>query len=1290
MPVVDSSQINIDPHKAALTPPVHYDTKVKAPVDIFTLEDEKPKVTRTESDTLTISADVCSEFTQLKAASNIVEGNHKLSLVYDANGHPVLFSIGTDHRLFCTWHVEGGQSSWKWRDITPGGSDIAKVQATAFDVLQSDDKKYVRIAASVVEDGDLKNGASFVYSCINLYLDNLGDEKQPTWHKANNNLGARHIHTMRLAPPPTDDIATSQFVVVGTVARGEKMASNYKVSLETSEEKPWTELSLPTDRSIIIDIAPGQMQGSLETGVFSLYLVYDEGEKRPEGTEEGKVVRYKPFVNDDLSLAPDLSKIGGTARSITTCINAAGYTDLFVAGSKGIGYWQSSAITGHPKDILLPGVYIDQVIAHEQDAKITLIATSRSGDLYVLEADRPNPNPQPVHGRKPRRPLIFPPVWYSSGVPIRKDVRLMATQRNARLDCSQLLYLASDRGLKHLIKDPSTGLWNERTITIPSTDKFTKTAAFVSQITLTDSGGTVIPSGYAVDISSSEITFATINNCTHELSSEPISVMTTSNGQVRIVLEAASNLSAPTLTLHLKSKGITEAINIDPTQRILRKLLSVTSSSQISNAKTTSGKAVFPPGKLSEGQSKDIANTLGKMPSVVQAADSSALTRLGAGINLNLSVDKKGTIGDVEAQNEDKEEVGWIDKVFQVVGDVLEGALRGIIRVLKVVWELVEDGVLFILTIAGKVFKFVCKVVGPVLRVFATFLKELTGIDLTGLIDWLGVIFDGENILKTQKVLVDFTTNGVNLYAQALTDNKAYFKYIFKSIKDAIPIPNHLPPRQDENKSKGVLSTVKEIFGKIYDAIFNNPIMHGLMGLFNRLINVIFEESGIQIPSLGPLAAVFTDAMSRLGSEEAAIFERLIDGFAKTAMAMLNGTMSMADGLKHMLSDVLWTVIDSVEAILFSVIDLVGPFFKALMNFLNEEWRLPIITKLWEFITDTKLTVMNVLTYPVAFILNIISATINSNKLPFDVWKDPTDKLPTAKSLIAEVPQDPDATFRMRGGMAETTQTEKTQKETEFEKLQRHRQTDAICGILCSLLGVAVNIFEYNNIKQSKDIEKPVKAAEVRLQELGGNRETLGPLYQIIADGETTVLKGELRKATDLLSAFLFIVRATVTIANVVSSVNTINAPLDPDIKAAVVSMKLLGTTLNLAATITQLLSIVKKEPGNLAHWSTGVMAAGNMLAFFGAGVIEFGASNKEKWDNLRLANDAVIGTVSVINFLGIWIIKPENTAAPYILAAEGALCLGSAGLAIKLYCDYDSDDQATRNDSVKETGRKV
>lgn len=263
------------------------------------------------------------------------------------------------------------------------------------------------------------------------------------------------------------------------------------------------------------------------------------------------------------------------------------------------------------------------------------------------------------------------------------------------------------------------------------------------------------------------------------------------------------------------------------------------------------------------------------------------------------------------------------------------------------------------------------------------------------------------------QVVSGFAENTIRLFGGALAANKPYIIYLIERLRSLIDIPDKRVPKEAqkaEGSKNSIWSVLKDIFGGIIDIIFNNPIVHGIMKLLNRILTAVTEElyDVIHMPSMQPIIDIFVDILLQLGKEQGELLKGLIDDILDKGADMVSGKISFSDGLQAILGDTFWTLFDSLKTIILTCVDVIDKFIQAFLNFLSGDWEIPLISALWRFTTGSNLTILNVLTYPVAFALNL-AASVKYNKLPFEVWADPSTWLPAKESLIAKVPEPPQA-----------------------------------------------------------------------------------------------------------------------------------------------------------------------------------------------------------------------------------------------------------------------------------------
>jgi hypothetical protein len=438
-------------------------------------------------------------------------------------------------------------------------------------------------------------------------------------------------------------------------------------------------------------------------------------------------------------------------------------TDLFIAGTNGIGYYPVSKITREPT-VILPGISFKQVIASEandqvdtstRSSVITILGLAHNDELYHIIG---------------RRNLSDSKVTFSaSGFPIRTGVSRLSCFYNGVTGASEIVYASSNSStLRHLIRDQIFGSWNENLIYIPSTGKLSTFPAYATSITCTNDAGQLVPGGYSLSISSPAIK-AIINDMAINLNSTPLPLRTDSDGKLNIIIPTDDTLGGPTLKISVTQYvSSPESFTMYPAQRVIRGLAAITTGNDLISAKTAEGTKVFPDlGDSNSGsvRAEEIASVLSNFSSLVQAADPEAAKQvLGVASpppdNLVVSISQ-----DKKAQASTRLNVissGWddfvdgLENVFEVaeefIDDVVEYVKKAFKKVMKFVFKIVANALEFFVEIGGKILKFAIKAAGPLLKSIVGFMKDYLGIDATGLLEWLGFILDVAEIKKTQRV----------------------------------------------------------------------------------------------------------------------------------------------------------------------------------------------------------------------------------------------------------------------------------------------------------------------------------------------------------------------------------------------------------------------------------------------------------------------------------------------------------------------------------------------------------
>lgn len=304
------------------------------------------------------------------------------------------------------------------------------------------------------------------------------------------------------------------------------------------------------------------------------------------------------------------------------------------------------------------------------------------------------------------------------------------------------------------------------------------------------------------------------------------------------------------------------------------------------------------------------------------------------------------------------------------------------------------------------------------------FLKEHLGLDLTAVMNWLSYIFDSEKtrqthnvrppspqppplpgsprptphphpqhcraaLLTSMQVLIKFFNGSViatkGLIGKDEKNVSRLFDDVENSLSSVIKDPRHQP--KDSDASPAVLQIV-------FDAlswIFHNPIAQKLMEYNPLTIATQAAEEGItagldelnadiKFPSLNlePVLAIITKFIEEEGEQLQEFLTLLSESLPK----IIETPSKVLDILEELAAGGLWTLLESARNLVVSLMELIMASFDVVLDLINQVMKLDWISDLWDDFTGVPLTTLNLFTWPVAAIWNLVSLIL-TGEFPF-------------------------------------------------------------------------------------------------------------------------------------------------------------------------------------------------------------------------------------------------------------------------------------------------------------------
>ena len=528
---------------------------------------------------------------------------------------------------------------------------------------------------------------------------------------AKNNLGKKVITALSVGPSGDDD--DSYHLIAGSEGHGNTAGTQYTIDTNPQAKDPWSVLPPPETAEKVFQLCAGSNYDG--PGVFTLF-------QRP-GKQLAFGCDFELLDGSGLSYGMPTESIG-TLHSMCTNANPWGFTDLFIASQRGIAFYSWEHLDREPQ-VILSDIEFKQVAAAERagtdanssQSNFTIFAVSEHDELYFIQGTRDYAS----HKAE----------FESSGFPIRTNVDVISAQYNSQVNGSELVYVGNGQDeIRHLWKDPSNSLWNEVDITVAATGDVYKYQAYISTISITDDLGKTM-SGYPFSLSS-DFANVLINNRTHILDAVPTQFTTDTYGKCTIVAHVDSQLGASkyTLSLTLFADPPVDLI-VEPAQRTIRILGSISSAADIQDAVSTTGRWVFKNSPIPEDDFEVASIIMSQFPNIIhsvspqtakQVLHPAILARVNRSSEDSSIAWERDTAGVVRQTDLTWTDDNTKDAPQSWLGDVLESArekIKGVFKfALKVAFKYVVPylpPVIFI-RIAGKLLKFLLPYVGPVVR----------------------------------------------------------------------------------------------------------------------------------------------------------------------------------------------------------------------------------------------------------------------------------------------------------------------------------------------------------------------------------------------------------------------------------------------------------------------------------------------------------------------------------------------------------------------------------------------
>jgi phage-related protein len=163
------------------------------------------------------------------------------------------------------------------------------------------------------------------------------------------------------------------------------------------------------------------------------------------------------------------------------------------------------------------------------------------------------------------------------------------------------------------------------------------------------------------------------------------------------------------------------------------------------------------------------------------------------------------------------------------------------------------------------------------------------------------------------------------------------------------------PMPQGPSSPNSMLSTI----GEAATWIFDNPVLKTLER-FNPLSlltesagEAFFEEfpDALKIPNIWPLVQVLLKHVGNVLEKEFATLITLLEDFVSKVKDTLHDPSTALQNLKDFLGDCLWTLFDVIKNVITEIYDMIGDVLQPIFTLMTSEWKIPVLTSIYDFIT---------------------------------------------------------------------------------------------------------------------------------------------------------------------------------------------------------------------------------------------------------------------------------------------------------------------------------------------------
>jgi hypothetical protein len=943
----------------------------------------------------------------IKASSELMSNNKQATIMSAQNefqvlqtreGHSMFFSIGTDNVFYLTREIPGKITGWERVDLSSHlmmFNDGNAVKAKTFNVAQNVATNKIDMVLAIVGDsGDT------LYTALDL------DNTDETWGKAISWVAEGFDADNKPSKLVINDIIVRQdsteYIIVDILSNPDDphnfLDRYYLDPGKKVSNKVWNKHSLPGNiQSGEVQSFIGRKAEALVDGIYTLGQINKKEE-----------LFYSPLYNAfDPSIPPNSAMLQIPPKSTAIAVAAAkveGMTSLFVAGDSALYFFaydnqeheqSGQVVLNHPLFLNVKELHANNVAD-----KVVIWGLNEQGQIFYTKCEL---------GKESDTGS------WSIPVPIMENVTQVATYLNNATFNNVIFAYTDDTNLVQLTQNPDTSIWSKRKITLPTTnvDDVITFNTYTTHIQVQREDN-LPKDGEVLQITSVSPVSVYIDNVFHILSSDlPVEVTTDPTGTVTILQETTE---IGVVCYSLKIKGSDKSIAVNPMLKLMDTIAEVKSGEELGKIKVTNADgstqnlvpdSVSPQEKEATAQglqqfvnaSKTVPENGGVKstpppsfsnfevtPDTIWGMDyrnGSATYYEGFDAMTHFGLSLSGNSISLRSDSLVLEDIG--DAISSLAGDILNWLKNAWDDVTHFFVQLAGDVYHFFVEIGGKLYRFVLDCFHTILNTIEFVFNKIK-VFFEDLIKWLGFLFQWKDILRTHDALKNIFNKFLYHSVDQIDVLKNNVDKIFDNIQERI---DEWAGLKDLSGSLSEKSTAQgNPKGK------DNPQSN--YGAYHMKNGVRDSSTNTNIISgvASQLEQLLQELMAAAGREEA-IFENAYENF-KTQVIDEAATLSMEQLLKRSLAIVADIIVESVENMVDTALDIIKILMNGVIEIFNAKLDIPVLSWLYKLITGNELSFMDAACLVLAIPATLIYK-ITFNKAPFPD-NETTHKIITAQS----------------------------------------------------------------------------------------------------------------------------------------------------------------------------------------------------------------------------------------------------------------------------------------------------